>query len=122
MGLNESEEDEQDIINYEKNLILVKKMENQIINLFKESFSDKLYKISSEMSDICYGSTRTKDGESYCNQQLKLILEFIDLSYKEEREIRSNSFNIIASFTPFDVRKYMSPIDFKFINYTKKTF
>ena len=122
MGLNESEEDEQLIINYEKNLTLAKKIKNDIIELLKQSLSDKLYNVSSDIVGVCFGSTQTKDGESYCGEKLKITLEFVNLSSVEEGKIRRDVFNLVESYTPFNLRVYMSPIDVVFINYTKKEF
>ena len=126
MGILES--DTSDFIEkYEKDLTLVKKLTPELIKLFKNNFSDELYKINYEIRKVAYGSTWIKDEEtgeskSYSSEKVTFILEFINKTYAEKREIRRMAYNLIEQFTPFNLEKYGCPIDLVFFNYTKEEF
>lgn len=126
MGLTES--DASDFIEkYEKDLKLAKKLIPQLIKLIKDNFGDDLYKIDYRIRGVAFGSTwikneKTGSSQSYSSEKVLFTLEFINKNYAEKREIRHKFFNIIESFTPFNIAAYGSPIDVDFFNYTREEF
>lgn len=123
MGLfeSESESDSDFILNYKKNLNFVLKNSKIIEKFFNETIDD-LYKLKTKKTEVCFGSTRTESGESFCDSKLTIIFEFIHLSEPRKREIKSEIFELMMEVFNINLWKYGSPVDVEFINYEPKRF
>jgi hypothetical protein len=126
MGLIESEDDDF-VEKYEKNLEISKKIAPELIKVFKSYFGDDLYKIKHGLKSVAFGSTSVKDKETgemviFSPERVVFSLEFITKTPNEKRQIRHKVFDIIDSYTPFNMTQYGSPIDVELYNYYRENF